>query len=80
MFENKTIERIENMLDSAMNGEFQESYYDETKLSRLESKWKKYLTTSQMSKKQLDETKKNLEGLISDISHQTKTPMSRKPT
>lgn len=76
MFENKTIERIENMLDSAMNGEFQESYYDETKLSRLESKWKKYLTTSQMSKKQLDETKKNLEGLISDISHQTKTPMS----
>lgn len=76
MFENKTIERIEKMLDSAMNGEFQESDYDETKLSRLETKWKKYLTTSQLSKNQLDETKKNLEGLISDISHQTKTPMS----
>ena len=76
MFGNKTIERIEKMLDSAMNGEFQESDYDETKLSRLETKWKKYLTTSQLSKNQLDETKKNLEGLISDISHQTKTPMS----
>lgn len=55
MFENKTIERIEKMLDSAMNGEFQESDYDETKLSRLETKWKKYLTTSQLSKNQLDD-------------------------
>ena len=76
MFENKMIDRIEKMLDSAMNGEFRESDYDESKLSRLETKWKKYLTTSQMAKNQLDATKKNLESLISDISHQTKTPMS----
>lgn len=76
MFENKTIDRIEKMLDDAIDGKFCESNYDETKLSRLESKWKKYLTTSQMAKSQLDDTKRNLEGLISDISHQTKTPMS----
>lgn len=76
MFENRTIERIEQMLDSAMEGEFCESDYDESKLSRLESKWKKYLYSSQLAKNQLDETRRNLEGLIADISHQTKTPMS----
>lgn len=76
MFENRTIERIEEMLDSAMDGTFCENDYDESKLSRLESKWKKYLYSSQLAKNQLDETKSNLESLIADISHQTKTPMS----
>ncbi len=76
MFENKTIERIEKMLDSAIDGEFKENDYDESRLSRLESKWKKYLATSQIAKNQLDDTKKNLKSLISDISHQTKTPMA----
>ncbi|MCR5702365.1 MAG: HAMP domain-containing histidine kinase [Lachnospiraceae bacterium] len=76
MFENKTIDRIEKMLDSAMEGTFTENDYDESKLSRLESKWKKYLYSSQLAKNQLDETKSNLEALIADISHQTKTPMA----
>lgn len=76
MFENRTIDRIEKMLDSAMEGTFSESDYDESKLSRLESKWKKYLYSSQLAKNQLDETKSNLESLIADISHQTKTPMA----
>ena len=48
MFENRTIERIEEMLDSAMDGTFCENDYDESKLSRLESKWKKYLYSSQI--------------------------------
>lgn len=76
MFGNKTIERIEKMLDSAMDGTFSENDYDESKLSRLESKWKRYLHSSQLAKHQLDETKSNLETLIADISHQTKTPMA----
>lgn len=76
MFENRTIERIEKMLDSAMDGNFEEGDYDESRLSRLETKWKKYLATSQLAKNQLDATKRNLESLIADISHQTKTPMT----
>ena len=37
------------MLDDALNGTFSESSYDETKLSRLESKWKEFLGRSVLS-------------------------------
>ena len=39
---NQTMKRLEQMLDEAMEGTFQEVNYDETELSRLESRWKQY--------------------------------------
>ena len=76
MFENKTIKRLEEMLDSAVNGTFVENSYDETRLSRLESKWKEFLGSSVLSNINLEEERHRLEEFISDISHQTKTPMT----
>ncbi|MBR6402219.1 MAG: HAMP domain-containing histidine kinase [Eubacterium sp.] len=76
MFENKTIKRLEEMLDSAMNGTFVESSYDESQLSRLESKWKEFLGSSVLSNSNLEAERHRLEEFISDISHQTKTPMT----
>lgn len=76
MFTNKTIEKLDKMLDDAMNGTFSESSYDETKLSRLESKWKEFLGTSVLSNRNLEAERHRLEQFISDISHQTKTPMT----
>lgn len=76
MFTNKTLERLEQMLDAAMTGEFQESDYDETRLSRLESKWKQFLGNSQLSKQNLEKEKQNIQNLVTDISHQTKTPIT----
>ena len=76
MFTNRTIERLDKMLDDAMNGTFSESSYDETKLSRLESKWKQFLGTSVLSNRNLEAERHRLEQFISDISHQTKTPMT----
>ena len=64
------------MLDDALNGTFSESSYDETKLSRLESKWKEFLGTSVLSNQNLEAERHRLEQFISDISHQTKTPMT----
>ena len=49
MFANKIVDKLDKMLDDAMNGNFSESNYDETKLSRLESKWKEFLGTSVLS-------------------------------
>ena len=46
MFGNRTLERLDQMLDDAIAGTFQEENYDETRLSRLESRWKQYLATS----------------------------------
>jgi len=76
MFHNRTLEHLDKMLSDAINGEFQESDYDETKLSRLETKWKHFLSASRLSKDQLDKAKQNIEGLIADIAHQTRTPIA----
>lgn len=72
----KTLRRLDEMLEQAINGEFEEERYDETELSRLESKWKQYLTTSKMSMEQLNKNREGMQALVSDISHQTKTPLS----
>ncbi len=76
MFENKTIARLEEMLDSAIEGNFVESEYDESRLSRLESRWKEFLGSSVLSNQNLEAERHRLEEFISDISHQTKTPMT----
>lgn len=76
MLKNRTVDRLDKMLDAALNGDFRESDYDETKLSRLETKWKRFLTASTLSKDALTKEKENVKSLVSDISHQTKTPMT----
>lgn len=76
MFENKTLNRLDKMLDEAMTGEFKESSYDETKLSRLESKWKQFLSSSFILKENLERERDSVKSLVSDISHQTRTPMT----
>lgn len=76
MFGNKTLDRLDQMLSEALSGTFQEEIYDETKLSRLETKWKRFLAASLLSKENLAREKENVKSLVSDISHQTKTPMT----
>lgn len=72
----KTLERLDQMVTDALNGNFCEENYDETQLSRLESKWKQYLSSSKMSMEQTEKERENIKSMISDISHQTRTPLS----
>lgn len=76
MFESRTLKRLDQMLEEGIRGEFHESAYDESRLSRLESKWKQFLENSGIARANLEQEKENIKGLISDISHQTKTPLS----
>lgn len=76
MFGRKTLDRIEQMVDDAIAGDFRESDYDETQLSRVESKWKHYLGLSALTRENMEREKENVKRLVSDISHQTKTPMA----
>ncbi len=76
MFGNKTLDRLDKMLEEAMSGKFKESSYDETKLSRLESKWKQFLGNSFVLKENLEKERDSVKSLVSDISHQTRTPMT----
>lgn len=67
---------LNKMLDDAISGEFTESSFDESELSKLQSKLMRFLTTSSMSQKNLREEKEDIEELITNISHQTKTPLT----
>lgn len=71
-----TMARLEEMLEQAINGTFREEDYDETRLSRLETKWKRYLAASQLSRQRTLKEQQQMKQLISDISHQTKTPIA----
>lgn len=73
---NDTLKRLNQILDDTMNGTFEESRYDESQLSRLESKWMRYLTASQRSLRSVEEERASIKELVTDISHQTKTPLS----
>ncbi|MEG2608516.1 MAG: HAMP domain-containing sensor histidine kinase [Lachnospiraceae bacterium] len=72
----KIMNRMSQMIDRARNGEPIEDSFDESKLSALETKLANYLAMTQTSSHQLEEEKAKINELISDISHQTKTPIS----
>ena len=79
MFESrtgKTLRRLDEMLEAAINGTFEENRFDETQLSRLESRWKQYLNMSERSLEQTRQERENMKKLVSDISHQTRTSLS----
>ena len=76
MFKSTEYKLLNKMLDDAISGEFAESSFDESELSKLQSKLMRYLTSSSMSEKKLREEKENIEELITNISHQTKTPLT----
>lgn len=72
----RTMERLEGMLDEAMRGDFTEGGYNESRLSRLESGFVRYLSVSSVSARRVAEEKAKLQSLIADIAHQTRTPVS----
>ena len=76
MFGQRTLDRLDRMLDEAIAGTFKESDYDESKLSKVESKWKQFLGASVLSRENVEKEKNRVKELVSDISHQTKTPMA----
>ncbi len=73
---NKTLDRLNNMLDNAIAGTAIEKTFDESKVSQIESKLHKYIATTGKHKQQLNDEKQKINSLISDISHQTKTPVA----
>lgn len=72
----KIMNRLKSMLDMAGNGTFSESVFDESLLSAVEEKMANYLSSSEVSAKNLAQERDKIKALIADISHQTKTPVS----
>lgn len=72
----RTIRRLDDMLTAAMSGNFSGKTFDESRLSALESRLARYLAASALSERNVSEQKDRISTLISDISHQTKTPVA----
>ena len=67
---------IEKMLDEANDNTFSEAHFSEEQLSRIESKMYHYITKGVTSQRRISEERDHIKTLISDISHQTKTPIA----
>lgn len=72
----KIFRLLDKMIDKAINGTFTEENIDETMLSSVEAKLAGYLSASELSAKNVAAEKARIKELISDISHQTKTPIA----
>ena len=68
--------RLDHMLESAMDGHFSESEYTEDMLSRLEARMYQYLSMDRQDRKETARERDAVKSLVSDISHQTKTPVA----
>lgn len=72
----KMLQSLYTMLESAEKGTFIENCYDESVLSAIEERMAKFLMNSTITKEKMQQEKGNVTTLISDIAHQTRTPVA----
>ena len=72
----KAFNRLQQMLDCAIDGELERTEVSEEKYSALENSMKQYIDSSFLAGKNQQEQKEVIQKLISDIAHQTLTPIS----
>lgn len=63
-------------LDRAIHGEIQELHYDESMESAITERLNRFLEISGIHKDRAEEERDTIKSLISDISHQVRTPLS----
>lgn len=72
----RIMDGLSELIDEAMDGNFIEDTFDESKRSSLESQLAQYLAASSLSSRNIAAEKEKIKTLIADISHQTKTPIA----
>lgn len=72
----RLLRRMDEMLTAAQTGDFLETRLDESRFSRLESRMYQYLISGASARRQVEAEKNAVKALVSDISHQTKTPLA----
>lgn len=74
--EKKLLGRLYDMIEQAEEGTLSRGEISEEKLSLLEDRFRKFLNNSLLETENSRQQKQVIQGLISDISHQTLTPVS----
>ncbi|MDR1321290.1 MAG: HAMP domain-containing histidine kinase [Gracilibacteraceae bacterium] len=72
----RLLAKLDAMLDEALAGTFDAQNYDESLLSKIEAKTARFLDASRLRREQVEADRERVRALISDISHQTKTPLA----
>lgn len=72
----RLLKQLDAMLESAIDGSFSEKEYTEDMLSRLEARLYQYLSVGRQKQDAADRERDGVKTLVSDISHQTKTPVA----
>lgn len=72
----RILQNIDKMIESAIKGNFSEREFTESRLSRLEAKMHRYLSAGETARNKLLAEQNTVKRLVSDISHQTKTPIA----
>lgn len=67
---------MDRMIDMALAGNFREKDFSEGRLSKLEAKTRQYLMKGNNVQRQAERDRENLKTTISNLSHQTKTPIA----
>ena len=75
LYTRRLLARLDRMLADAVDGSFRESRFDESR-SALEGRLARFLNGSAASARELEGKRAAIQTLISDISHQTKTPIA----
>lgn len=70
------MDNVDTMVEGAIQGQEPMTIYEETALSSLEHKLMRYIEMSTASERNIELEKNKIKALLSDISHQTKTPLS----
>ncbi|WP_151737101.1 sensor histidine kinase ['Paenibacillus yunnanensis' Narsing Rao et al. 2020] len=73
---NAMMHAVEQMVDGAMHGRRPSFLFEESRLSALEHRLFRYIEINQASEQSLEAEKNSIKALLSDISHQTKTPLA----
>ena len=67
---------LSDYIDKALDGNLEITEFDEKELSKIKSKFIKFLYASQVKEAKINTEKSKTKDLIADISHQTKTPIT----
>ena len=72
----RALECVDAALDAALRGEPIPEKFDEALPSAVETKLRKLLASAALSDAKLRQEKERIESLISDVAHQTRTPIA----
>lgn len=75
-FRRRSLRRMNDMIQSAIDGTFRADIFDESLSAAVENKLAEYLAVSETQMKKAAAEQEKTKTLIADISHQTKTPIA----